>query len=194
MRVWTVQPLIVWDRLQEARLLQADPVSYYDGYTPWQYQWIVSQLRKRVPGYDGGFPWWAYCEKPDLRWVRHHRPSGQQQVRIEVNPDNMITFPSWAWDVIHSGHFLAFTKREQDAWTKAMRRSVPNEDLWPLPEPWRSELEASWLRLFEPALPMCGWLDACERPNPNKEAVFETLRLGDVKSVTHFVGRSRFHL
>ena len=196
MRVWTIQPLVVWERLKEAGTLCVDTACYpSDGYVPWQYPWLACRLQERVLDYRGGLPWWAYCEKPDLRWVRHHRPAGQPQVRIELDVNGVLAFPGWAWDVVHCGHFLSFTQREQETWSAAMRRAVPDEDLWPLPEPWRGELEASWLRLFDPQLPSHGWADVPSKANSSwwaNEAVFETLCLRDVCHETHFVGKNRW--
>ena len=196
MRVWTVQPLTVWERLTEAGTLRVDTACYpYDGYVPWQYPWMACRLQERAPDYQGGLPWWAYCERPDLRWVRRRRPAGQPQVRIELDVNGVLVFPSWAWDVVYCGNFLSFTQSEQETWNAAMRRAVPDEDLWPLPEPWRAELEASWLRLFDPQLPSDGWADILGKSNSSSranEAVFETLRLQDVRRVTHFVGTSRW--
>jgi hypothetical protein len=74
-----------------------------------------------------------------------------------------------------------------------MRQAVPDEDLWPLPQPWRDELEASWLQLFAPDLPAHGWADMANEALLYYEAVFETLCLRDVRCVTHFVGRSRWY-
>jgi hypothetical protein len=194
MRVWTVHPLFVWECLQDAGALYVDPAKYDEGYVPWQYRWLAHELQERVSGYVGGLPWWAYCAKPDLRWVRHHRPVGQPQVRIELEINPAFIIPSWAWDVIYSGRFLAFMKREQEAWETAMRQAVADEDIWPLPEPWRGEIEASWRRLFDPELPAHGWADVDSSAHPHKEAVFETLFLREVRSVTHFIGRSRWSL
>lgn len=191
MLVWSVQPLVVWERLQELTVLTVDPAYYHEGYVPWQYEWMAQQMHQRIPGNRGGLPWWSYCEKPDLRWVRHRRPGGQPQVRIELTVNASLSFPRWAWNVVHAGQFLSFALREQRAWTAALRRAVPDVDLWPLPEPWQSELEISWRQLFQPGLPSYGWKDVENDSTACHEAVFEELRMVDVQSVAHFVGNSR---
>ena len=76
-----------------------------------------------------------------------------------------------------------------------MRLAVLDEDTWPLPEPWKSQLEASWLRLFDPDLPSHPGDD--ESPgvygkSGSREAVLGVLRLEDVRQVTHFVGCSKW--
>ena len=74
-----------------------------------------------------------------------------------------------------------------------MRREVPDEDQWPLPEPWRSELEETWLRLFEPGLPAVSW----ERPDEGghlgdtRESVLTVLRREDVRGMKSFIGCHR---
>jgi hypothetical protein len=198
MRLWTVQPLVVWEQIQQLGLLHGDETrGLTPDYVPHSYRWLVSQLKERLPDYPGTIPWWAYCEKPDLRWVRHRRPAGEPQVRLELEPGagSYLTYPLWAWDTVYSGDYLSFARQERDEWMAAMRWAVPEEDTWPLPEPWRAQLEASWLRLFDPDLPARPWEDE----NPirlgkagTREAVLGVLRLEEVRQVTHFAGRSKW--
>jgi hypothetical protein len=48
------------------------------------------------------------------------------------------------------------------------------------------------MRLFDPELPAHGWAGSDCEANPYREAVFETLTIGDVRCVTQFVGSSRW--
>src|SRR5262245_44478711 len=84
MRLWTVQPLAVWERLEANCRGIADPFrANPDGWAHPRYSWLAWQLRARITGSRGHLPWWAYCAPPDLRWVRHSRPAGSREVRIE---------------------------------------------------------------------------------------------------------------
>jgi hypothetical protein len=193
MRVWTIQPLEVWELLKQHGQLQVDEARLpYGGYVPDMYLWLTRQLSVRLPGYPGTLPWWAYCRKPHLRCFRHHRPFGQPEVRIELEPrqDDYLTYPIWAWDVVHSCRYLA-PEPECAAWTAALRHAVPDEDTWPLPEPWQAQLEASWERLFDPGLPAMPWDRFRIGQSSNREAALAVLRLEDVRSVTPFVGWRR---
>jgi hypothetical protein len=196
MRLWTVRPLVVWEQLQQLCLLTVDETRLSTpGYVPDSYRWLALQLEHQLPEYPGSLPWWAYCEKPDLRWVRHSRPAGQREVRIELEPrpGTFLTFPCWAWHTVFCGQNLSFARQEQDDWREAMRQAVPDEDAWPLPEPWRTQLEASWLRLFDPNLPPCPWdQEAIYGKSGSREAVLGALRLEDERQVTHFVGCSKW--
>ncbi|HEX8201502.1 MAG TPA: hypothetical protein VF590_13540, partial [Isosphaeraceae bacterium] len=138
-------------------------------------------------------PWWSYASRPDLRWHRHLRGLGGRYVRIELEKPagQVLCFLAWAWDTIFDVEYLSASPTEARRWGRRMRRSVPDEDAWPLPEPWQSELVASWERLFDPRLPLRpelrgrGWTE-------DVEAVFETLDLADVRAVTPFVGARRY--
>jgi hypothetical protein len=111
----------------------------------------------------------------------------QVRLELEIADESFLRFPCWAWNRVFCQDYLARTRKEYDDWTRAMRRAVPDEDTWPPPEPWRSQLEASWQRLFDPNLPALDWDKswgwsriACA------EGVFESLRLDDVRRATIF--------
>jgi Domain of unknown function (DUF3841) len=191
-RIWTIQPAQVWERLRKKQSLYVEEKSEgYRGYIPRSYRWLQWQLYSRLPEYSGHMPWWTHCGKPDLRRYRHTRQAGTIEVRLELEiaDKSFLRFPSWAWQRVFCQDYLAATREEYEDWTKALQLAVPDEDTWPLPEPWRSQLESSWQRLFDRDLPVLDWDEswgwsriACE------EAVFEVLQLSDVRHVTSFQG------
>jgi hypothetical protein len=67
-------------------------------------------------------------------------------------------------------------------------QEVSDEDACPVPEPWRSQLEASRLRLCGDDLPSQPWSDLVIGQSGGRQAVLGELRLKDVRRVTHFVG------
>jgi hypothetical protein len=182
----------VWEQLRNKHLLYVqENAQKYKGYVPPAYRWLQFQLAGRLPAYSGHLPWWAYCRKPDLRRHRHLRQEGAMEVRLELEipEESFLRFPCLAWQRVFCEDYLAATREEYEDWTKALLRAIPDEDTWPLPEPWRCQLEASWQRLFDPNLPVLDWDEtspwsriACA------EGVFETLRLDDVRGVTSFEG------
>jgi hypothetical protein len=186
MRVWTVQPLVVWERLERDRCLAVDP-SCYVGGVPEQYLWLAGQLRRRLPGYGGNPPWWAYCGKPDLRWVRHCQPLGAAQVRLELELPAAFVMPCWAWHTVRCRDYLCFDRREAREWKAGLRQAKVSEADWPLPGPWQRRLEASWERLFDPDVPT-RHRSRGARFGSVQEAVFEYLRLEQVRRVTRFLG------
>ena len=199
-RFWTIQPLEVWQTLQRTGEVRVDPTNYHHQHVPERYLWLVDQLRQRCPGYTGLLPWWAYCEKPDLRTHRHRAALFdriQQQVRLELEPDpsEVTIFPIWAWDTVYCGGYLALTLSAKENWEERWEAHPELEDLWPRPSPWREELEASWQLLFSPELPqLCPWrgreYSMFER-SVNSEAVVEILKFSAVRRAEVFTQVSR---
>lgn len=189
MRLWTVQPLAVWERLRADGRAIVDPARLGpDGWVHPRYSWLAGQLRSRIATSRGRLPWWAYCERPDLRWVRHSRPHGSREVRIEFEPPNQafVAFPCWAWHEVFAGRYLALSGTEYRDWKSRLRRAgVPEEDD-PLPEPFQRELEDSWLRLFRAGLPGRSWRRGDSARG--REAVALVLERAWVRDVTEFVG------
>lgn len=194
LRVWTIQPEGVWEKLQQVGVLHVDPEQLpYSCYVPPSYTWLTRQLRRRVSGWEGGLPWWVYCERPDLRQFRHYRPWGSREVRLEIEPSTSIsvTFPVWAWNLVYTRELLATSRDEAERWYRRLRIAVPDEDTWPLPEPWNGELEASWERLFDPRLPRTHWDPEALGSKGEREGVLNCLCLEDVRNVTPFTGCDR---
>lgn len=196
MRVWTIQPLAVWDQIETEGIAHVEPeLVTIRGV---QYRWLVPQLRQRLTRFTGPLPWWAYCAKPDLREYRQGVPRGERHVRIELEPEpgTFLVFPCWAWNRIFSNRYLALTLAEQEDWEWRFYQVVTDHDTWPHPEPFRSEREASWQRLFSPVLPSHSYdvldsgydFDLGEK----REAVLGALRRSEVRNVTHFVGCRRW--
>lgn len=198
MRVWTIQPVEVWERLEHDGSVVVDAFHpRYSGYRHPPYDWLAARLTWRLADYPGPatWPWWAYCRFPDLRLFRHTRDAGSREVRITLEVGegrDALSFPCWAWDTVFRQDYLAFTEAEHADWMGRMRAAVPDEDLWPLPAPWQDELAASWERLFSPALPARAWnADSGGWSSDDREAVLGVLRRSQVRGVTHFVGAWR---
>jgi len=89
MRVWTNQPAELYRKLESESVLLADG-RRCDRYFRSAYQWMIAQMRHRLPPSRGRFPWWAWCRwegqrraKPDLR-AGGYLLKGQRGVRIEL--------------------------------------------------------------------------------------------------------------
>lgn len=187
-QAWTIQPWTVWEQVAAGRPLLVE-WKYASGLHV-SYDWLREQLLRRIPGYTGRYPWWAYDHRPDLRRLRHMMQSGEVHALLElaVPSERVAILPARAWDSIFSGQYVAADRRESLDWERRRRRAVRDEDQWPLPEPWHSELLASWERIFAADFPRRF------RRNPNRpemganEIVFECLEESMVRKVTRFVG------
>ena len=191
-QVWTIQPLLVWERLQEERVLLVDEsladISWVDSY-----DWMRERMRERLPGNRGLYPWWAwYAPKPDLRRIRHHvnNERGKPYVRIELSlPDERVLISHLdAWVHVINGWIVPYTYKESLKWMDW----VDTFEGGPLPEGAKAMREATWPRIFERDLPARGredrdGLESSIWVEDYWQATFEELRMDDVQKVTHFL-------
>lgn len=197
MRLWTVQPYEVYRSIQKDGFARVDPEKLP---SPWwvgsSYRWLIWQMGDRLTIPDeshrrGFFPWFAYCERPDLRWVRHNQTG--KQVLIEFSPpsDRYLSYPRWAWNEIFFGYFLAITRQEYRQWDSRFRvcygYGYRDWGSTVLPQPYQSERDASWLRLFDPSIPKRSWRRG---GTSHREAVVDVLLEDWIDKATPFEGRS----
>ena len=196
MRLWTVQPILVLERLRTEGSIYVDPYQINDvGWIHPQYRWLTWQLQWRIKDSRGHPPWWAYCKRPDLRWVRHSRPRGSREVLIEFEPptDAFVSFPIWAWNDVYCSQYLSFTGKEAKSWEKRLKNNTGIEfgfEEGLLPEPWQEELEVSWRRLFSPRLPARSWHRGLT--STDREAVTDVIKLEWILSTREFMGTGAY--
>lgn len=213
--LWSMQPIEVWLQLQREGQLAANPVlggMWETENCRHAYEWIRVQMRKRLPAhaYSGGWPWWAWTTKPDLRHHRNIWRIGQRGVRMELSlPTERALFSRFgAWDaVLNQYHYSCdddayegFQHRLEakatemgaggasclEGWIMARYREDPAAAC-PLIRQFADEIQASW----ECILDLDKMNDSeYHRDWPN-QACFEWLRMDDVRGVTEFVGAYR---
>jgi hypothetical protein len=72
--MWLLEPYAVWDKLQRVGFLYNDEGPDIISSTfPVQTEWMRGQLEKRVVGYEGRQPWWAWVKpKPNAVQIRRN--------------------------------------------------------------------------------------------------------------------------
>ncbi len=189
MRVWTIQPVEVLERLEAEQVLYADPARIPEEFRH-AYDWMRAQMERRIPGYRGHYPWWGWhSPRPDLR-RSGHLPRGTRGVRLELElePAEVLLSDFDAWHAVLNWGYLALSEDEEEVWYRRFEAAVPDRfrRAWPLPEPWWSDILSSWERIFElEALAASGYW----RGERYIQATFEALRLADVRRCTPFVAR-----
>lgn len=187
-RLWTIQPRAVWERLRRDRTLWVDPTdpAFSHDFRE-DYDWMRGQMRRRLPGYGGHYPWWAYDYKLDLRSFRHRRGQGQWvRLALALPPERVLLSAYGAWHFVlnrwHLPHAAddAGYERESAAWDAELAaHKLDPYATQPLPEPWHSRMVASWERIFD--------VDDLRETN-TIQACFERLDSADVVGVTPFEG------
>jgi hypothetical protein len=126
-RLWTLQPILVWEELRQHGILYVEPIRIPemtgDEWEP--YDWLREQMALRVPGYGGRYPWWGYDYKLDLRTQRYASGNpGERYVRLELAvPQQQVLFSAYgAWHCVLNRWYLPYTtdpegyERETDDW------------------------------------------------------------------------------
>ncbi len=191
-RLYTIHPETVWLALKQRGRLYVDPKHWiFDGVPP-AYDWLKIRLEEFIPGYGQHYPWFAFLEQPNLDDWRGRNALWLESptwvcIELDAEKISFLTFRSWAWNRVFCQDYLALTKEEYECWCAGLPEPFRRGEEWPPPEPWRSELELSWNRLFDPNLPSHDWdvsLPWCHVEL--WEAVFEYLDLADVVSARVF--------
>jgi hypothetical protein len=192
LRLWTIQPIEVWERLQREKTLLVDPAHpnfQNDPIYLEAYEWMREQMALRVSGYEGNYPWWVYDYKLDLRAYRFHtHPPNERWVRLELEiPSDKVLLSAYgAWHYVVNPWYLPYAtdnegyECEEDAWEADASAHGINvfHNAHPFPEPWESQMRASWERIFD--------VDDLRETN-TIQATFERLELAEVVKITQFV-------
>ena len=184
-RVWTIQPIAWWRLLQTRGMVSGDGRRVDPHFRP-AYKWLMLQMASRIAGYRGRFPIWAWqSPKPDLRRSAH-LPRGEAGVRVELELPmvRVLLLDFQTWHCVLNRWHLSLSSREDREWDRKSKGFDQYRE--PLPEPFESELKATWERVFE--------LERLRRtrlwgPIDSIQAVTEYVRLDEVRSIEKFVAR-----
>lgn len=182
-RVWTIQHVAAWERLQRAGVLQADGRRVWRCFRP-AYSWLIEQMQHRLPDYSGRYPIWVWISpKPDLRRTAFAR-RGQQRVRIEAElpRDRLLSLDFNTWHCVLNNWHLSLSEWEDGEWDRRTRQFARGS----LPPALEAERRASWERVFDLASlrrsSLWGSIDTIQ-------GVTEFIRLEEVRRVDFFVAR-----
>ena len=193
MRVWTIQPVEVWEELNKKGYFICDPTKAdYISDKEWNfkeaYDWLVGQMQYRIGRRPIGvsYPIWAWHthdwqhKKPDLRKVGLGN-KGQKSVCIEVEiPDNQIVLTDfdawhfvlnkWYFDDSHSEEEWKMLHAKYDRLDRDVKEKVKIQ---------------SWQKVFDVSPFQTEW---CHRGR-SIQATSCVLHLKDVKDVRFFTAR-----
>jgi hypothetical protein len=194
-RLWTVQPKLVWESLLKRGELYVDLTQIE---TPieaapyaWAYDYMREQMAQRLPNYQGHYPWWAWFDpKPDLRRAvfRRYAPPGTRAVRLKLAiPAERVLLSNYqAWFCVLNRWqlWLGDEEAEPPEFESVAARQQAEADraaepVWPLSAPWQFRIVPSWERMFDLEATRSGW-------GSEVQATFERLELADVVAVTEF--------
>ena len=192
MRLWTVQPVEVWDILQKQGYFICNPEKSDYISTDWgfkePYDWLVNQMELRIGKrpHRVQYPIWAWHtrnwqhKKPDLRTIGLGK-KGEKSVCIEIEiPDNQVLLSDYnAWHYVLNKWWFDDSLSEED-WEKK------HEWFDSLPYTIQNKIrEKSWERIFNITPFKNDWVSN----GRYIQATFWILYLKDVKNIRYFTAR-----
>ena len=189
MKLWTLQPIEVWEELQQKGVficnpekaeLLTDDLDFKNSY-----DWLVEEMEKRVGKRPEGvtYPIWAWHTRKWLRKKPDLRESGPGErgaayVCLEIEkPENEVLLSDYdAWHFVMNNWFLNDSKSEEE-W------KVIDEWFDSLPK-YKQDLEKSksWQKIFDITPYKTDWFVRGEYI----QATFWELKLEEVKKVQVF--------
>lgn len=153
MILWTIQPIEIWNLIQDTGTYQCDPAKCSMPEFVEAYQWLIRQMELRIgPRPDGvEYPVWAWYmqngkhKKPDLRSERWgYGPGDEDFVCIELEiPDEQVLLSVFDdWHVVLNNWILTDSMEESD------RLEVYLESLPPIVQ--KTFRERNWEQVLLP--------------------------------------------
>ena len=125
MILWTMQPVEVWQEIQETGVYRCDPArSSMPEFTD-MYEWLIRQMEQRIGPPPAGvtYPVWAWYmqngkhRKPDLRTERWgYGPGGEEYACIEFEiPDDRVLLSDFeVWHIVLCNGLIAESEEEDN--------------------------------------------------------------------------------
>lgn len=191
MRLWTIQPKKLYEKLETEKVVHCDPAQSVwvteCGFSP-AYDWLAEQMKIRVgPPPNGAiYPFWAWHtiewrhRKPDLRRTEFRAHEGKQVcIEIEI-PDNMVLLSNEdSWHIVLNNAYYGDYADEQE---------MKKDDAWfdNLPPTEQAAVKIkSWEKIFNVSPP---YESAWECRGKYVQATFWEMRLDQVVAIRNFKG------
>ena len=187
MILWTIQPDEVFDEINRLGVYRCDiNKSGMKDFADLQYDWLVSQMRKRIgPPPEGvSYPVWAYKiwyaerVKPDIRALRWFWGGKRNKFyRLEIDiPDEQVLLSDYnAWSVMLNEGLLSDTEEEDNEIDKFYETLSPDA---------RAEFRSkNWERVFNVTPLNDKWTGRGE----TVQATFWELKKEQIRKVTMFL-------
>jgi hypothetical protein len=97
---YTIQGINAWIEAQNQGYLVGNKEYVCEDFIR-PYQWMMKQMQKRIPDYNGEYPIWLWPDKQDLR-RRGYNERGMKAVYLEIEiPENQVLLSDFqAWHCV----------------------------------------------------------------------------------------------
>jgi hypothetical protein len=194
MRLWSIQPERLYEKLKIEKILYCDPLQSElvteCGFGS-AYDWLAEQMAIRIgpPPNGVNYPFWAWHtvewkhQKPDLRRAEFRSYGGNQVcMELEVPDKDVLLSNEDMWHIVLNDGYYGDCSNEQE---------YEAEDKWFESLPPQEQLQVkrkSWEKIFDVSPPR---ENEWESYGKYIQATFWALRLDQAVDVRHFKGRMR---
>ena len=125
MILWTMQPIEVWNIIQDTGVFHCDPAksTMLKLELVEKYEWLIRQMKKRIglPPTGVTYPVWAWYaqngkhNKPDLRSERWGYGLGNEQyacIEFEISDDLVLLSDFDVWHIVLNNGLISETEEE----------------------------------------------------------------------------------
>lgn len=185
MILWTIQPVEVYDLIQETGVYHCDFTKSMLSDCQDQYDWLVQEMKDRIgdPPRGVSYPVWAWYmwegdrKKPDLRRERWGNGwKGERFVCMEIDvPEDRIVlsdFDSWSIILLHG---LLSDSEEEDARLENEYNSLSEKDK-------KAYRDKNWEGAFDLTYVDNDWMHRGD----SIQATFWELRKEDIRKIWFF--------
>lgn len=189
MKLWTIQPIQIWDLLQQQGYYHGDKKYIKEEFFLRSYDWIKQQLAKKTGVMKDYYPVWVWAKKPDLR-TGGHLPKGTKGVRLELEIDeNKVLFSDFKlWHFVLNYWYIPNTMEEGDKFDLELEKIglMPNRKI-SFPEFLHNKIENSWQKIFDLNWHAEGIAD--KKADKIIQGVVWEIRLEEIVSVKEFIAK-----
>lgn len=190
MLLWTIQPVEVYQLIQDSGVYRCDPELISMPEYKTQYDWLADQMKQRISPPPEGvkypvwawFKWYGKHEKPDLRRMRWETGADGEKLvclEIEIADEQVLLSDYDVWHLVLGNWLISETEDESDQIESYLDRLKPEEA-----SNFRSK---NWERVFDITPFSNGWITS----GRFVQACFWELRKEQVRNVRHFTAKSR---
>ena len=192
MRLWTIQPRSLYEKLKIEKILHCEPLKS-EFITEWgfvpAYDWLAEQMTKRIgaPPDNVNYPFWAWYmldgenHKPDLRRREFRNYYGEMVcIELEIPDEDVLLSDEVMWHIVLNNGYYGNSSDEAEyekdkKWFDSLSAQKQNEIK-----------RKSWEKIFEVYPPVENdW----ESRGFYVQATFWELKFSQVKSVRYFMGK-----
>lgn len=192
MRLWTIQPEIVYELIKTDKVFCCNP-SKSEFMKEWgfsnAYDWIADQMKLRIGKPSGGikYPIWAWHtlywkhQKPDLRRMEFRNYRGNQVcIEFEIPSQKVLLSDEELWHLVLSDSYIYNSNNEkkfevENEWFESLSKHEQ-----------KMYKEKSWEQIFNISTPIDTEWNRC---GMFIQATIWELRLEQIISVRYFKGK-----